>query len=523
MATTYELANRAEAKNARRYGDVPLGAVIRGDERYNRPGLFNGPRGWDYWNRLEGPGAYQNPNLWPDKRPTYFWARMGWGPADSPSAEGPGYTVEGRLADGTLLSGEQVVGRFSRPGIDLPPQVDAEMWYGLVNAQDNDPRLEAETTPARADSQWENFYGMKYTVVGAFKGPEAREKMGLPRTMEVGGDPTTQYMVIFTHRRFDPLYVLRGKMPTFPDTFAGTKTMPGGQVQYWSNRIVGSGPSGEVWDGLSDMQAPLDADGYYTVVASGPEDWPANATEAPPRSNPCDRPDRAVLAPSHRSHSSHEEVLMSDQSASANARRRVRDVVLLTVAAVGCWLLAKLVPPHGVHAAVIPTLVALGARHFRRGKRTGEHGPKHPAVRFVLAAWNEGDFSEAGKYVAPDLAMSINGLTDDSAPEGDGPAMAKDSVEYWRAIIPDLKMDLSQEIRQKDRIAIEWLITGTHTGERPELPASGNLIELQGSAFLTLKDDKIVQVSTVFDALALAVQTGAAEAPAWWPGRSHAE
>jgi predicted ester cyclase len=68
------------------------------------------------------------------------------------------------------------------------------------------------------------------------------------------------------------------------------------------------------------------------------------------------------------------------------------------------------------------------------------------------------------------------------------------------------------EIRQKDRIAIEWLITGTHTGERPELPASGNSIELQGSAFLTLNHDKIVQVSTVFDALALAVQTGAAEA-----------
>jgi hypothetical protein len=241
--------------------------------------LFNGPRGWDYWNRLEGPGAYQNLNLWPDKRPTYFWAHMGWGPADSPSAEGPGYTVEGRLADGTLLSGEQVVGRFSRPEIDLPPQVDAEMWYGLVNAQDNDPRLEAETAPARADSQWENFYGMKYTVVGAFKGPKAREKMGLPRAMEAGGDPTTQYMVLFTHRKFGPLHVLRGKMPTFPDTFAGTKTMPGGQVQYWSNTTVGSGPSGEVWDGLSDMQAPLDADGYYTIVVSRPEDRPANATE----------------------------------------------------------------------------------------------------------------------------------------------------------------------------------------------------------------------------------------------------
>src|SRR6266487_4408819 len=213
---------------------------------------------------------------------------------------------------------------------------------------------------------------------------------------------------------------------------------------------------------------------------------------------------------------------MSDQPASASARRRARDIVLIAVAAVCSWLLAKILPSPGPHAAVIPTLTVLAARHFRRGKRKGEHGPKHPAVKFVLAAWNEGDFSEAGKYVSPGLAMSINGFTDDSAPDGDGPATTKESIEYWRAIVPDLTMDLSQEIRQKDRIAIEWLITGTHTGERPELPASGNLIQLQGSAFLTLKDDKIVDVSTVFDALALAVQTDAAEAPAWWPGRSHA-
>src|SRR6266496_2472476 len=325
MATTYELANRAEAKNAKRYGDLPLGAVIRGDERYNRPGLFNGPRGWDYWNRLEDPAPHQNPNLWPDKRPTYFWAQLampkyiegtftsmvseslagkdiepdpgsgnpfvagagrmvedrnftvhvraedppagpagrpantmyvgteeteiqlmyriylsdegydgaGWGPADGPFTDGRGYTLEGTLADGTPLTEEQVVQRFGRPLEDLPPQVDAKMWFGLVEAKDNDPRLDAGSAPARIDSPWENFYGMKYTVVGAFKGPEARAKMGVQQKMEAGGDPTTAYMVIFTSRKFGPVYVFRAKMPTFPDTYAGTKAMTDGQVQYW--------------------------------------------------------------------------------------------------------------------------------------------------------------------------------------------------------------------------------------------------------------------------------------------------
>ena len=63
-------------------------------------------------------------------------------------------------------------------------------------------------------------------------------------------------------------------------------------------------------------------------------------------------------------------------------------------------------------------------------------------------------------------------------------------------------------------------ITGTHTGDTPELPASGGAIDVECTAFLTLSGGMVTEVRTVFDSLALAVQTGAAEAPAWWPGRS---
>ena len=75
-------------------------------------------------------------------------------------------------------------------------------------------------------------------------------------------------------------------------------------------------------------------------------------------------------------------------------------------------------------------------------------------------------------------------------------------------------MELSQEIREKHRIAIEFRIAGTHTGDAPELPASGGPIDVEGTAFLTLSGGKVTEVRTVFDSLALAVQTGAAEAPA---------
>jgi hypothetical protein len=82
----------------------------------------------------------------------------------------------------------------------------------------------------------------------------------------------------FLSRKYGPVYVFRGKMPTFPDTYAGTKSMGNGQVVYWSVSTMGAPPSGQLWDGVFDMMVPLDKDGYYTIVVSRPEDRPKNAT-----------------------------------------------------------------------------------------------------------------------------------------------------------------------------------------------------------------------------------------------------
>jgi hypothetical protein len=90
-----------------------------------------------------------------------------------------------------------------------------------------------------------------------------------------------------------------------------------------------------------------------------------------------------------------------------------------------------------------------------RGKAAGEHEPKHPAVKSVLAAWNEGAFSGAEKCVAPNVAVSMNGSTYHSTPEGDGPAMARRALSTNVRSCLTSKMDLLQEIREKNPIAIE--------------------------------------------------------------------
>ncbi len=378
-----------------RFGDRTVEGTVRTDERYGRDGLFQGPRGWCYWNFLENPQPIQNSNLWPDMRSTYFLGRFampagssmtlrgefpqvrffqfalykwerntfvaigeslkgneiepdsgstnpfrvgadrlakqrsftirilaedppkeasqreqntlyvgregkdiqaviriyladegrdgaGWGPASSPFGKRGLPTYEATLADGTKLTAEQVVQHFAKPFTgETEKPMTTDQWVQLVQAKDNDPSLDPQTVPAWNPPQWEKFWTIAYSVVGVFKSPEARAKIPYEGAMEGGGEGP--YLVTYLSRKYGPVYVMQGKMPTFPDTYAGKNgkgaaTMPDGQTQYWSLVSCESVPSGQVVDGLSDFQIPLDENRNYTIVVSRPEDRPKNAT-----------------------------------------------------------------------------------------------------------------------------------------------------------------------------------------------------------------------------------------------------
>jgi hypothetical protein len=385
-----------DALDVKRFGDKSLENFIRTDTRYGHDGLFQGPRGWGYWNYLEYPRPIQNPNLWPDMQSTYFVGALtlpagstltlhytypraryfqfalykqehntfvsigealegpdfepdpgstnpfrvgadrltdqrdftlrilaedapadpkqpaantlyagrhgtelmfvnreylsdqgsdgaGWGSADTP-ATGPGMpTYEGTLADGTKLSAEEVVKQFGRPMPAPKPPVSAEQWEMLLHAKDNDPTLDPATTPARKDPRWEKYWNIQYSILGGFKTREERAKIPYATATDGGGDPETQYMVLQLSRKFGPVYVMRGKMPSFPNTYAGAggrglEVMPEAQTQYWSIVSCEAMPSGHIVDALTDMQVPLDKNGNYTIVYSRKEDRPTNAT-----------------------------------------------------------------------------------------------------------------------------------------------------------------------------------------------------------------------------------------------------
>lgn len=208
----------------------------------------------------------------------------GWGPWASGSSKRGLPTLEGTLADGTKLEGEAAAAAFGRPtkgGTSQP--FTAKQWEALVTAKGNDPALDPATAPAREVPRWEKYWSIPYSILGSFKTPEEQAKIPFAGATDAGGDTETQYMIVHLSRKFGPVFVTRGKLPSFPDTYAGAagqglEVMPEAQTQYFSIVSAEAAPSGQIVDGIIDMQIPVDKDGNYTIVYSRAEDRPVNAT-----------------------------------------------------------------------------------------------------------------------------------------------------------------------------------------------------------------------------------------------------
>ena len=165
----------------------------------------------------------------------------GWGPATAPFAGRGLPSYEGRLADGTRLSAAEVAARWAQPMAATKPAMTVVEWEGLLHAKNNDPALDPASAPARNPPEWQKFWTLRYSLLGAFKPPALRARIPYEGAMEGGGDPYTQYMIVYLSRKFGPVYVMHGKMPSFPDTFAGEDgkplaIMPDAQVQVLVDR-----------------------------------------------------------------------------------------------------------------------------------------------------------------------------------------------------------------------------------------------------------------------------------------------
>lgn len=188
-------------------------------------------------------------------------------------------TYEAKLPEGETVSGARLCERLVTPlSKGTPPGMTLEQWLGLrKQPYANPPYNDAATYPATNPSKFEKFWNGNYTLAGPFFPPAVRAKIPY-KEVDFGANQDTTYVTDYINRSFGPVYVVHGKMPQFPNTYHGAKTMEPWQVRDWSFCQDDAPPSGKAYDCLNDWQVPTDKNGNYTIVVSKEGDRPANAS-----------------------------------------------------------------------------------------------------------------------------------------------------------------------------------------------------------------------------------------------------
>ena len=117
-------------------------------------------------------------------------------------------------------------------------------------------------------------------------------------------------------------------------------------------------------------------------------------------------------------------------------------------------------------------------------------------------------------FRAADLAtideLADPGLADHNPAPGHEPTLGgfKQKVASFKSVFPDLEEDLQDIIASGDTVATRWVVTGSLQQEFMGIPASGQVIRVEGMNFYRLKGGRVTDIWTQFDGVALMQQLG---------------
>jgi steroid delta-isomerase-like uncharacterized protein len=74
--------------------------------------------------------------------------------------------------------------------------------------------------------------------------------------------------------------------------------------------------------------------------------------------------------------------------------------------------------------------------------------------------------------------------------------------------VPDLGVELTDCFMTEDRAGMEWLLSGTHRGDLPGIPATGKQVSLRGCTICELRGGKIQRNSDYWDMATFLKQIG---------------
>ncbi len=116
-------------------------------------------------------------------------------------------------------------------------------------------------------------------------------------------------------------------------------------------------------------------------------------------------------------------------------------------------------------------------------------------VRDLDAAWASWDVERVLSYFTDDC------LYEDLA-VGAAKRGKKEVSEFLSGFsvgFPDVSVQFTGHCFSNDRLCFEWILTGTHSGDRPGRPATGKRISIRGASVAEFTGGKIARQSDYYD------------------------
>jgi len=159
-----------------------------------------------------------------------------------------------------------------------------------------------------------------------------------------------------------------------------------------------------------------------------------------------------------------------------------------------------------IKSLVIASVILISAGACSDMDRTTEieEENKKTAIRFVATIWNEKDLSQIETFYADQFTRMVNNIE-----------VTSDKIELLANIqvyftgFPDLKFSIEKILPYRNKVFINWTLTGTNTGMFGEFPATGKKVKVSGITHFDFDEEgKFVYEEAFFNELSLLQQLG---------------
>jgi steroid delta-isomerase-like uncharacterized protein len=126
--------------------------------------------------------------------------------------------------------------------------------------------------------------------------------------------------------------------------------------------------------------------------------------------------------------------------------------------------------------------------------------------RLYQGVWNDRKLEYIEQIFAKTHALSAPMMAGAAV----GPAVYRRHIEEFLKAFPDLKFTVNDTISEKDKLVVDWTITGTHKGEFLGVPGTNKKVSISGITINQIADGKIIESNAAWDSLNVLRQFGVA-------------